>query len=114
MVALVFGDALIGRCRSSTADDARDPGPITRRARRAPPLQREAQGVGARGANARAPKHDRREPGRTASRSVPSRPMSKRKPAAPQDPTPEQKVLAKLRRQAAARLLKRRRSKSGQ
>jgi hypothetical protein len=40
--------------------------------------------------------------------------MSKRKPAAPQDPTPEQKVLAKLRRQAAARLLKRRRSKSGQ
>ncbi len=40
--------------------------------------------------------------------------MSKRKPAASTDLTPEQKLLAKLRRQAAARLLKRRRAKSGQ
>lgn len=43
-----------------------------------------------------------------------SGPMSKRKPAASKDLTPEQKMLAKLRKQAAARLLKRRRSKSGQ
>lgn len=40
--------------------------------------------------------------------------MSKRKSNVPTDLTPEQKLLAKLRRQAAARLLKRRRSKSGQ
>jgi hypothetical protein len=40
--------------------------------------------------------------------------MSKRKVAVPKDLTPEQKVLAKLRKQAAARLLKRRRVKSGQ
>ena len=40
--------------------------------------------------------------------------MSKRKPAAIIELTPAQKQLAKLRRQAAARLLKRRRSKSGQ
>ena len=40
--------------------------------------------------------------------------MSKRKPAVPSNPTPEQKTLAKLRKQAAARLLKRRRSNSGQ
>jgi len=40
--------------------------------------------------------------------------MTKRKVAVPQDPTPAQKVLAKLRKQAAARLLKRRREKSGQ
>lgn len=40
--------------------------------------------------------------------------MSKRKPAASAEFTPAQKLLAKLRRQAAARLLKRRRSKSGQ
>lgn len=40
--------------------------------------------------------------------------MSKRKFAVPNDTTPEQKMLAKLRKQAAARLLKRRRMKSGQ
>lgn len=40
--------------------------------------------------------------------------MSKRKAAAPKDLTPAQKMLAKLRQQAAARLLKRRRVKSGQ
>ena len=40
--------------------------------------------------------------------------MSKRKSTVSTDLTPEQKLLAKLRRQAAARLLKRRRSKSGQ
>jgi len=40
--------------------------------------------------------------------------MSNRKVAAPKDPTPAQKMLAKLRRQSAARLLKRRRVKSGQ
>lgn len=40
--------------------------------------------------------------------------MSKRKSAVATDLTPAQKQLAKLRRQAAARLLKRRRSKSGQ
>src|SRR6266853_2095484 len=41
-------------------------------------------------------------------------PRTKRKVAAPKDPTPAQKELAKLRKQAAARLLKRRRAKSGQ
>jgi hypothetical protein len=40
--------------------------------------------------------------------------MSNRKVALPKDPTPAQKELAKLRQQAAARLLKRRRAKSGQ
>ena len=40
--------------------------------------------------------------------------MSKPKLAAPNDPTPAQKMLAKLRKQAAARLLKRRHAKSGQ
>ena len=42
------------------------------------------------------------------------RPMSKRKVVLSKDPTPAQKMLAKLRKQAAARLLKRRRVKSGQ
>lgn len=42
------------------------------------------------------------------------RPMSKSKVAVPKDLTPAQKMLAKLRKQAAARLLKRRRAKSGQ
>jgi hypothetical protein len=49
-----------------------------------------------------------------ATRSVTLRPMSKRKVAASKDLTPAQKMLAKLRKQAAARLLKRRRMKSGQ
>jgi hypothetical protein len=40
--------------------------------------------------------------------------MSKSKVAVPKDLTPAQKMLAKLRKQAAARLLKRRRAKSGQ
>jgi hypothetical protein len=40
--------------------------------------------------------------------------MSKRKAAVSKDLTPAQKTLAKLRKQAAARLLKRRRIKSGQ
>ena len=40
--------------------------------------------------------------------------MSTRLTAATTELTPAQKQLAKLRRQAAARLLKRRRSKSGQ
>jgi hypothetical protein len=50
----------------------------------------------------------------SASRSVTLGPMSKRNVAASKDPTPEQKLLMKLRKQAAARLLKRRRAKSGQ
>ena len=40
--------------------------------------------------------------------------MSKPKVAVPQDLTPAQKLHEKLRRQVAARLLKRRRAKSGQ
>jgi hypothetical protein len=40
--------------------------------------------------------------------------MSKHKVAVPKDLTPAQKMLAKLRKQAATRLLKRRRVKSGQ
>ena len=40
--------------------------------------------------------------------------MSKRKVAVSKDLTPEEKMLAKLRKQAAMRLLKRRRAKSGQ
>jgi hypothetical protein len=40
--------------------------------------------------------------------------MSKRKVAVLKDPTPAQKMFQKLRLQAAARLLKRRRAKSGQ
>ena len=40
--------------------------------------------------------------------------MSKRKFAVPKDTTPAEQMLAKLRKQAAARLLKRRRMKSGQ
>lgn len=40
--------------------------------------------------------------------------MIKRKFTAPKDLTPAQMMLVKLRKQAAARLLKRRRAKSGQ